>query len=403
MRPQPPHITLVLSTALTLALTACQPPAGGPPGASDAATDAGKEAPPAPVEVIRLALGPISDGLEGTATVRARSRAEIRSRAGGTVLDLAVEEGALIKAGDLLARVDQPTYQSVLGKARAATDKARRDVDSARRLANQGVLPGQQLQDAEFELRQARLEVQRLEDEKGLGRVTSPIDGVVVARHVEQGEAISAGAVLFEVADLAALEIDLFVPERHLVRLRPDLRVEITAEGAGDAELLGRIERIAPTVDARSGTVKVTVALGDGRIDDTRNLRPGMYTRARIVLDTRDRAVLMPRRVVVYEDDRPFAFRVKGDTAEKVALELGYADRDQIEVRAPLAAGDIVIAFGQRGLQDGAKIRVVEAPPEAAAAAAPGTAAPDTAAPDIAAPKTPDAATPDAAAPKDNR
>lgn len=367
----------LIAAALAAALAACDgPPAGGPPGAPGrGAPDAQKEAPPAPVEVTRLTQGPISDGLEGTATVAARVRAEIRSRAGGTVLDLAVEEGATIKAGDLLARIDQPTYQSVLGKARAAVDKARRDVDSARRLAKQGVLPGQQLQDAEFELRQARLEVQRLEDEKGLGRVTSPIAGVVVARHVEQGEAISAGAVLFEVADLSALEIELYVPERHLARLRTGLPVEVTAEGAGDARLRGEIERIAPTVDPRSGTVKVTVALGDGTIDAERRLRPGMYTRARIVLDTRADALLMPRRAVVYEDDRPFAFRVVDGKAEKRALELGYTDRDQVEVRAPLTAGDTVIVFGQRGLQDGAAVKIVDAPPDAADAGPPPAAA----------------------------
>ncbi|MCB9551219.1 MAG: efflux RND transporter periplasmic adaptor subunit [Myxococcales bacterium] len=357
-----------------MALAACQGPAGGPPGKGGPGKgppDAAAEAPPAPVEVTRLATGPISDGLEGTATVQARVRAEIRSRAGGTVLDLAVEEGATVKAGDLLARIDQPTYQSVLGKARAAVEKANRDVQSARRLAKQGVLPGQQLQDAEFELRQARLEVQRLEDERGLGRVTAPIAGVVVARHVEQGEAISAGAVLFEVADLTALEIDLYVPERHLARLRTGLPVEVTAEGAGDARLRGEVERIAPTVDPRSGTVKVTVALGDGEIDPQRRLRPGMYTRARIVLDTREAAVLMPRRAVVYEDDRPFAFRVVDGKAEKRALELGYTDRDQVEVRAPLTAGDIVIVFGQRGLQDGAAVKIVDAPADPPGAAAP--------------------------------
>lgn len=370
MRPHRP----LIAVALAAALAACSgPPAGGPPagGPGKGAPDAAAEAPPAPVEVTRLATGPISDGLEGTATVQARVRAEIRSRAGGTVLDLAVEEGATVKAGDLLARVDQPTYQSVLGKARAAVDKANRDVQSARRLARQGVLPGQQLQDAEFELRQARLEVQRLEDERGLGRVTTPIAGVVVARHVEQGEAISAGAVLFEVADLTALEIDLYVPERHLARLRTGLPVEVTAEGAGDAELRGEVERIAPTVDPRSGTVKVTVALGDGEIDAQRRLRPGMYTRARIVLDTRPDAVLMPRRAVVYEDDRPFAFRVVDGKAEKRALELGYTDRDQVEVRAPLTAGDVVIVFGQRGLQDGAAVKIVDAPADTPGAAAP--------------------------------
>ncbi len=336
---------------------------GGPPG------EGGKEgeAPPAPVEVATVTTGPISDGLEATATVQARNRAEIRARASGAVSSIDVEEGERVTAGQRLARIDQPAYQSLIGQARAQVEKARRDVLAAQQLRKQGVLPQQQLEDAEFALRQARLELRRLEDERGLGAVTSPIEGVVVSRAVEPGEAISAGAALFEVADLAALEIELYVPERHLGRLKVGLPVRVDADALGGARLTGGVERIAPTVDPRSGTVKVTVALGDGTVDATPDtpagkLRPGMYVRARIVLDTREDAVLVPRQAVVYENDRPFAFRVEDGVARKLTLEVGHSDRDQLEIRSPLAAGDTIITFGQRGLQDGAKVRVVGAP-----------------------------------------
>ncbi len=327
---------------------------GGPPGKE-------KDAPPAPVEVVEVTTGPISDGLEATATVQARDRAEIRARASGAVSALDVEEGQRVTAGQRLARIDQPAYQSLIDKARAQVEKARRDLLAAQQLKTQGVLPKQQVDDAEFNLRQARLELRRLEDERGLGAVTSPIDGVVVSRAVERGEAISAGAALFEVADLAALEVELYVPERHLGRLKTGLPVQVSADATGDGVLTGRVERIAPTVDPRSGTVKVTVALGDGAIDESHTLRPGMYVRARIVLDTRDDAVLVPRRAVIYENDRAFAFRVDDGVARKLALKVGHADRDRLEIRDPLKAGDTVIVFGQRGLEDGAKVRIVGA------------------------------------------
>lgn len=327
---------------------------GGPPGKE-------KQSPPAPVEVVVVETGPISDGLEATATVQARNRAEIRARASGAVSALDVEEGERVTAGQRLARIDQPAYQSLIDKARAQVEKARRDLLAAEQLNSQGVLPKQQVDDAQFNLRQARLELRRLEDERGLGAVTSPIEGVVVSRAVERGEAISAGAALFEVADLAALEIELYVPERHLGRLKPALPVQVSADATGDGVLTGRIERIAPTVDPRSGTVKVTVALGDGTIDQSRRLRPGMYVRARIVLDTRENAVLVPRRAVIYENERAFAYRVEDGAARKLALKIGHADRDRLEVREPIVAGDRVIVFGQRGLEDGAKVRIVGA------------------------------------------
>lgn len=367
-----PRTRLPFGLVLLLALSACGPGGGpgGPPGAKEEG-DGGKEAPLPPVEVITVTTGSISDGLEATATVQARSRAALRARAGGTVAQLDVEEGDAVKRGQVLARIAQPTYESVLRKAKATVDKARQDLRAARRLAKQGVLPAQQLEEAEFQLKQARLEVKRIEDERALGRVISPIDGVIVSRSVEPGEAISPGASLFEVADLSTLEADLFVPERHLARLGPGLPVEVQADGIGDGVLRGEVARIAPTVDPRSGTVKVTVDLGDGTVDAARRLRPGMYIRARVVIDTREAAVLVPRRAVVYESDRPFAFRVVEGKAEKLSLEVGYADRDQVEIRSPVAAGDVLVVFGQRGLQDGAKVRIVEPPKDESAPNAP--------------------------------
>ena len=351
----------IVTAALLALCCACGEggPGPGPGKGPGGEADKEKEAPPAPVEVVVVTTGPISDGLEATATVQARNRAEIRARASGAVTGLDVEEGQSVTAGQRLARIDQPAYQSLIDKARAQVEKARRDLLAAEQLNSQGVLPKQQVDDARFNLRQARLELRRLEDERGLGAVTSPIDGIVVSRAVERGEAIAAGAPLFEVADLSALEVDLYVPERHLGRLKARLPVKITADATGDGVLTGRIERIAPTVDPRSGTVKVTVALGDGVIDDARTLRPGMYVRARIVLDTRENAVLVPRRAVIYENDRAFAFKVDDGVARKLALEVGHADRDRLEIRKPIAAGDTVIVFGQRGLEDGAKVRIV--------------------------------------------
>ncbi|MCA9539693.1 MAG: efflux RND transporter periplasmic adaptor subunit [Myxococcales bacterium] len=353
---------------LLLLASACTPGGGG--GPSDEKADAGDAGPPAPVETQRARVGPISDALEATAAVEARNRATLRARASGTVEGLAVEEGAAIKQDDVLARIDQPTLATLLGKAKAEVERTDRELRDARRLAERGLLAATAVDTADFAARQARLEVKRLETERELGRVVSPLTGVVVARHVQAGEAVSAGAALFDVADINALEAQLRLPERHLARLKPDLPVEVEAEGLGDARLTGRVERIAPTVDARSGTVKVTVALGDGRLPDGRRLRPGMYIRARIVVDTRADAILVPRRAVIYEDDRPFAFRVRDGKVAKLALELGYAGRDDLEVRAPVAAGDELVVFGHRGLQDGAKVRVV-APPTASPDAGP--------------------------------
>ncbi|MEZ4463904.1 MAG: efflux RND transporter periplasmic adaptor subunit [bacterium] len=224
-------------------------------------------------------------------------------------------------------------------------------------------MPGQQLIDARFQLKQASLEVDRLEKERGQQSVQSPIAGVVTARHVQPGEAVAIGAPLFEVADVEALEVHLRLPERHLPRLAQGLPAELAAEGGAERVVPGHVERIAPTVDPRSGTVKVTVRI-DPAAARVAGLRPGMYVRARLIVDVHDQALVLPKRALIFEEDRAFAYQIVDGKARRRRLSLGYADRDAVEVLAPLAEGDTVVVFGQRGLEEGAPVQVV-APPSA--------------------------------------
>lgn len=344
--------------ALALLLLACEAaPAAPDAGAADASVGS-------PVEVITLTAGPIADGIEGTATVEARVRATVRAQVAGVLSGLELEEGDPVTADKLLATVTRPALAGVVAQAEASLKKAKHDLTTARDLQKRGLVPQQQVDDARFAAEQAELEVSRLRDERGLGRVTAPITGVVVTRHVQPGEAVSAGAPLLDLADLSELFADVRVPERLLPRLQPGLPVEVTAEGLGAAEVVGKVERVAPTVDARSGTVKVTIGLGEGRVTGSdQRLRPGMYVQARIIVDRHPDAVLVPKRALVRQENQAYVFRVVGDTAQRILLDAGYQDRTNIEARSALAAGDTVVVFGQRGLKDGAKVRVVEAPP----------------------------------------
>lgn len=356
-----------------LLLSACaSPPKGGNAKGDAGPADAGA---PAPVEVVELPTGEIRDGVEGTATVEARQRAILRARVAGTVADFKIDEGSVVEAGDVLTRLIQPGVGGALSQARARAKKTRRDAKTLERLRKDGLVPAQELEEAQFAAEQARLEVRRLTDERAREKVISPLSGVITARSVQPGEAVSPGAELFRVANLSALEAHLRVPERHLPRLAPGLPVEIEADGLGEARLDGTVARIAPTVDPRSGTAKVTVDLKDGAVPGGGRLRPGMYIRARIIVDTRPDAVLVPKRAIIYEDDRAVLYTVVEGKAKRVTVGLGYADRDRVEARSGVQAGDAVIVFGHRGLQDGAPVRTLPAP-KAAPASAPASEAP---------------------------
>ncbi len=367
---------LLAAPLLALLLGGCgDGPAAG--GGKATAADAGTAA---PVEVSPAVAGTVRDGLEGTGTVEARYTAILRARVGGTLAPFTLDEGSPVKADARLLRVERPEVGAVLSKARAQHEKARRDAKALEALKADGLVPAQEVEEARFAVRQARLEVERLQDERALEVVTSPIDGVITSRAVQPGEAVSPGAELFRVADLTTLEVHLRLPERHLPRLKVGQPVEVHADGLGEAALVGTVDRIAPVVDPTSGTARVTVALGDGQAPGGGQLRPGMYVRCRVIIDVREGAVRVPRRALVQQDDRVFLYIARDGKARRTPVTLGYADGDQVQALTGVAPGDAVIVFGHRGLDDGAEVKPVAAPGAAPGAPTPAPGA-DPAAP----------------------
>ena len=114
------------------------------------------------------------------------------------------------------------------------------------------------------------------------------------------------------------------------------------------------MKRIAPIVDPKSGTVKVTVAVGAKP-----GLRPGMYVDVNLVTATHGEAVLVPKRAVVYDNEQMYVYRMKGtDRVERVFIKPLLADKHNVEPVSGLLAGDRVVVAGQAGLKEGALVKL---------------------------------------------
>jgi RND family efflux transporter MFP subunit len=135
------------------------------------------------------------------------------------------------------------------------------------------------------------------------------------------------------------------------------------------------IERIAPSVDPATGTVKVTLT-----VPDAGHLRPGAFARVDIVTDSHESALVVPRSALAAEGQRWFLYRLAaGDKVEKIQVDLGYEAQDRVEVvprERPIAAGERVVVAGTGALEDGSVVEVVPgglAPREQQAAQTPAS------------------------------
>ena len=127
----------------------------------------------------------------------------------------------------------------------------------------------------------------------------------------------------------------------------------------------GKVLRIAPTIDASTGTVKVTVSMPIAAAGASAFL-PGMYAEVTLTTDSRSDVLLVPKAAVVRDEEQTYLFTLVGDvsagfTAKRVRVETGLNDPERIEIVKGLGAGEPVILAGQTGLKDGAKVVRVDA------------------------------------------
>jgi membrane fusion protein (multidrug efflux system) len=307
-----------------------------------------------PVEIAELERGAIESVLRFSSNLEAESQVKVVSQAKRLVTRLLVEEGDRVKQGDLLLQLQDAEQRSQLAKVESQLAKAEREYVQQERLYSQELISEQAFNDATYELDQLKISLEDARRELSYTEVRAPISGTVTARMINLGDQVQIGQELFEIIDFDSIVARIFVPERHLPELRAGLEARVSAQAAGAEDYRCTVKRIAPVVDPKSGTVKVTVNVGRQA-----GLRPGMYVDVDLVTATHADAVLVPKRALVYDNDQVFVFRLNDEhRVDRVFIEPKLSDKYFIEPRDGLTAGDQVVVAGQTGLKDGALVQL---------------------------------------------
>lgn len=310
-----------------------------------------------PVEVARLARGPIESVLRFSSNLEAETQVQLFSQAPRLVRELLVSQGDAVRKGQLLLRLQDDEQGSAVSKMRSQLDQARRESERRKQLYDQDLMSREQLTQAVREQEQLEMALQDSERELGSTELRAPISGTVTARLVEVGDRVQNGQRLLDIVDLDSIVAQILVPERNLGGIALGLPARIAAAATEGLEFTGRVDRISPAVDPQTGTVRVTVA-----IERQPGVRPGLYVDVDLITATHPDALLVPKRALVYEADQMFVYRLRDDLrVERVFIVPLGADKDHVEPGAGLAAGDRVVVVGQAGLKDGARVSLQDA------------------------------------------
>ena len=341
--PYRPALTL-LSLLVLLGVAGCH---GKPPAAPAAA-------PAAPVEVQSAARGEMLAVYSGTAPLEADGEAVVVAKVGGELRQLLVDEGAHVRKGQILARLDGERLRLEAAQARAQLSKLERDYKRNVELQQRGLVAVSAFENLRFEVDAARAAYDLTALQLSYTDIRAPIDGVVAERFVKAGNTLNPNDKLFRIADLSPLVAHVHVPEAELRKLRPGQVASVQVDAAGGA-FQGIIQRISPVVDSNTGTFKVTLELRDPE----NHLKPGMFARVDIVHERRAAVVRIPRAALVEDDGNQRVFVVRSGKAVSRPVVLGLANGPLVEVVSGVAVGEPVVVVGQGTLKEGSPVRVV--------------------------------------------
>ncbi len=210
---------------------------------------------------------------------------------------------------------------------------------------------------AEAGVKQSRATLVLALDALDKTRIRSPLDGVVSLRLVDPGETVGPGIPVMRLLDLAEVDVTGTVLETDVPKVRIGMPAEVRVDALGDKAWQGKVTELNPAAipNQRFFQVKIRVP------NPSRELRPGMFARVNLVMETRRDCVLVPWDAVFQRDSRDHVYVIDDGTVRLREVEVGLRQDDQVQICAGVGDGDEVVVAGQEELHDGASVRTVPA------------------------------------------
>lgn len=360
---------VVFLAAAGVVLVSRQPTAQPAPAAASAV----------PVSITKAERADVPVWLKGLGTVQALNTVTVRARVDGTLMQVPVNEGQIVKQGTLLAVIDPRPYQAALDQASAKKTQdeadlvnARHDLERYSTLARQNFASHQQV-DTQAALvnhlvaaiagDQAAVETAQLN--LSFCYITAPFDGRLGFRQVDAGNLVHAtdpGGIM-TITQVRPISVVFTLPEHNLppiVEQMPKGPVTVTAWSSDHTQELARGTLLTPdnAIDTTTGTIRLKATFAN----DENRLWPGQFVDTRLLLRTEHQVIAVPSQAVQHGPDDLYVYVVKPNNTVQRQL-VAAEDRGAVMVITKgLEAGQTIVLDGQSRLQDGMLIAGTPAP-----------------------------------------
>lgn len=339
-------------------------------------------APTVPVRVIQVVQRDVPRYVSAIGAVLSLHSVMIRPQIDGILIQLLVKEGQSVKAGDLLATLDDRSIQASLDQANAQLGQnqaqlkvAQIDLKRYQLLSVDNGISKQTLDQQQALVNQLKATARGNQAAIAAAKVQlsythihSPVTGRVGIRAVDPGNflRVSDAQGLFSVTQIDPIAVEFSLPQQQLPTLHDLLEAKTPAlvkAFIGDSKHSitplgeGRLSLIDNQVSATTGTIKVKAQFDNPQ----HTLWPGQRVNVELQTGVEQNALVVPPSVVQRGLDNYFVYRVKGDGVESVPVRMVYQDTD-LNIISGVNGGDTLVSDGQSRLKPGSRIEVLHEP-----------------------------------------
>jgi membrane fusion protein, multidrug efflux system len=310
-----------------------------------------------PVKVAAVKQGTVTLDATAVGSLLANEAVIIRPEIAGRVTSIHFDEGQRVAAGAKLLSLDAAEVQAQRAATEADLVWSQQRYDRADELYKKNFISSQALDEARSNLSRAKARVAEDEARMRKSEVLAPFAGTLGLRMVSPGAYVKAGDDIVRLEDLSVIKLDFRIPETYLAKLKRDQEVSLQVDAYPERTFKGRTYAFESSLDEKTRTVLVRARVPNPGGE----LKPGMFARVSLTLDTQPGALLIPEEAIVPRGSQTFVFRVAEGKAVLTVVETGKRQPGVVQILKGLTAGDRVVTDGHQKLQNGMPVMDVAA------------------------------------------
>jgi RND family efflux transporter MFP subunit len=347
---------------------------------------------PAPVAVAEVQKGTIQLKRTFSGTLESPSKFVVAPKIDGRIVNLAVDVSDTVRRGQIVARLDSAEYEQAVAQSQAELSLANANLTEARnsyviaerelermgRLHREGITSESQLDTAradhltkqsavavaEAQVKRAQASLAAAQIRLGYTKIPATWTGgddlrVVSERLVNEGDTVSSNTPLVSIVELDPIQAIVFVTEKDYAHLKPGQTVSLKTDAFGNRSFGGTITRIAPVFRQASRQARVELTASNPRHE----LKPGMFVRVEVVLDTVNNATIVPEAALTTRNDQTgvFVLNPDGKTVSWRSVQPGIRENDRVEIQGGGGISGHVVVLGQQLVDDGSSVSISKA------------------------------------------